>query len=200
MPVVSIQRSGRAAPHGSSSSLDRESTHNMRTTLIALLAAAITGQATPIDVPTYQQLHDQADLVLILKVQAIIETDAKTREYGDPDFFQGYKAKCQVLSALKGKLDQTVVTVPFFQHPKGIPGFDGAVPAPFSLRDNLVFLAYLKRGQNGDLAPLTGEYRAGLSIKMMFDWGSDIVPLKLPPHGTKAAEPNAAPNVAPAQR
>ena len=113
----------------------------MRTTLIALLAASITAHATPIEVPTYQQLHDKADLVLILKVPAITETDAKTREYGDPDFYQGYKAKCQVLSVLKGKLDQTVVTVPFFQHPKEIPGFNGAVPAPFSLRDNLVFLA-----------------------------------------------------------
>ena len=47
----------------------------------AFLAAAITGRTTPIDVPTYQQLHDKADLVLILKVQAITETDAKAREY-----------------------------------------------------------------------------------------------------------------------
>src|ERR1017187_5956987 len=103
----------------------------MRTTLIALLAASITAHATPIEIPTYQQLHDKADLVLILKVQAITETGAKTRQYGDPDFYQGYKANCQVLSVLKGKLEQTVVAVPFFQDPQQMPGFNGAIPAPF---------------------------------------------------------------------
>jgi hypothetical protein len=166
----------------------------MHSILIALLAVSITAHARPIEVLTYQQLYDKADLVLILKVQAITETDAKTRQYGDPDYYQGYKAKCQVLSVLKGKLDQPVVAVPFFQHPKGIPGFNGAIPAPFSLRDNLVYLAYLKRGQHGELGALTGEYEAGRSIKMMFDWGSDIVPLKLPPHGTKPAEPGGPSN------
>ena len=104
----------------------------MRTTLIALLAASVMAHARPIEVPTYQQLHDKADLVLILKVQAITETDAKTGKYGDPDFYQGYKAKCQVLSVLKGKLEQTVVAIPFFQHPRQMPGFNGAIPAPFS--------------------------------------------------------------------
>jgi hypothetical protein len=68
------------------------------------------------------------------------------------------------------------------------------------LRNNLVYLAYLKRRPNGELAPLTGEYDAGRSIKMMFDHGSDIVPVKLPPHGTGTAEPGAAPNAAPPHR
>jgi hypothetical protein len=172
----------------------------MRSTLMALLVASVTAHARPIEVPTYQQLHDKADLVLILKVQTITETDAKTRQYGDPDFYQGYKAKCQVLSVLKGKLEQTVAAIPFLQHPKGMPGFNGAIPAPLSLRDNLVFLAYLKRRPNGELAPLTGEYDAGLSIKMMFNIGSDVVPPKLPSQGTKPAQPVIAPNTAPPQR
>ena len=174
----------------------------MRSIIIALLAASATALARPIEMLTYQQLHDRADLILILKVRAITETDAKTKteEYGDPDFYQGYKAKCEVLSVLKGSLEQTNVAIAFFQNPQGIPGFNGAIIAPFMLRDNLVYLAYLKRRPNGELAPLTGEYDAGRSIKMMFDRGSDIVPVKLPPHGTGAAEPGAPPNAAPPHR
>ena len=172
----------------------------MRSTSIVLLAASITAYARPIEVLTYQQLHDKADLVLILKVQAITETDAKTGQDGDRDFYQGYRARCEVLSVLKGKLERTVVAIPFFQHPKAVPAFNGAIPAPFSLRNNLVFLAYLKRHQNGELAPLTGEYDAGLSIKMMFDIGSDIVPVKLPPPGPKPAAPDATPSPAPPHR
>jgi hypothetical protein len=172
----------------------------MRSMLIVLLAASVLAHARPIDIPTYQELQNKADLVLILKVQTITETAAKTKQYGDPDFYQGYKATCQVLSVLKGKLEQTVVAIPFFQHPKGMPGFNGAVPAPFSLRDNLVFLAYLKRGQSGELAPLTGEYEAGLSIKMMFDQGLDIVPLKLPPHGTNSSAADGPPKATAPQR
>ena len=168
----------------------------MRSAYIVLLAVSVMAHARPIEVLTYEQLQEKADLVLILKVQTITETDAKTRQYGDPDYYQGYKARCQVLSVLKGKLEQTTVAIPFFQHPQGIPGFNGAIPAPFSLGDNMLFLAYLKRSEKGELTPLTGEYDAGLSIKLMFDRGSHIVPLRLPPHGTRSAEPDAAPNAA----
>jgi hypothetical protein len=172
----------------------------MRLVLIALLAAAATALARPIEPLTYQQLRDRADLILILKLQAITETDTKTHEYGDPDFYQGYLAKCEVLSVLKGSLERTNVAIPFFQNPQGVPGWNGAIVAPFSLRDNLVYLAYLKRRPNGDLVALSGEYDAGRSIKMMFDWGSDIVPVKLPPHTAKPAEPGAAPKAAPPHR
>jgi hypothetical protein len=172
----------------------------MRSIIIALLAASATALGRPIEMLTYQQLHDRADIILILKVQTITETDAKTQEYGDPDFYQGYKAGCEVLSVLKGSLEQTNVAIAFFQNPQGMPGFNGAIVAPFMLRHNLVYLAYLKRRPNGELAPLTGEYDAGRSIKMMFDRGSDIVPVKLPPHGVGATEPDAAPSVAPPHR
>ena len=172
----------------------------MRLILIALLAASVTALGRPIERLTYQQLHDRADLILILKVWTITETDAKVQEYGDPDFYQGYMANCEVLSVLKGSLAQTNVAIPFFQNPQAIPGFNGAIVAPFMLRDNLVYLAYLKRRPNGDLLPLTGEYDAGRSIKLMFDRGSGILPVKLPPHTTKPAEPGAAPTTAPPHR
>jgi hypothetical protein len=171
----------------------------MRLILIVLLVGSVTALARPIEPLTYQQLHDRADLILILKVQGITETDAKTNEYPDPDFYQGYLARCEVLSVLKGSLARTNVAIPFFQNPKGIPGFNGAIVAPFTLRDNLVYLAYLKRRPSGDLVPVTGEYDAGRSIKMMFHEGRDIVPLKLPPHTAKKA-PGAAPNAAPPHR
>src|ERR1035437_4174689 len=132
----------------------------MRLVFVVLLAAAVTALATPIELLSFQQLHDRADLILILKVQTIMETDVKTQEYGDPNFYQGYKTTCEVLSVLKGTLAQTNVAIPFFQHPQGIPGFNGAIPAPFSLRNSLVFLAYLKRGPKGELAPLTGDRKS----------------------------------------
>jgi hypothetical protein len=163
----------------------------MRLVIFGLLAASVTAVGRPVEVPTYQQLQDRADLILILKVQTITETDAKTQ--GDADFYQGYQARCEVLSVLKGSLERTNIAIPFFQHPQGIPGFNGAIVAPFMLRSNLAYLAYLKRLPTGELAPLTGEYDAGLSIKMMFDQGTDIVPLKLPPHGVGVAQPGTAP-------
>lgn len=171
----------------------------VRLVLPGLLACTLAAHARPVQILTYRELQDRADVVLVLKVQAITETDVKTEKYGDPNYYQGYKAKCLVLGVLKGTLEQTNVAIPFFQHPKALPGFNGAIPAPFSLADNLVFLAYLKHGKNGDFTAVTGEYDAGLSIKLMFDLGGPVPP-KLPPHETKPAELDAAPNTAPPHR
>ncbi len=167
----------------------------MRLALITIMVFSLTAHSRPIEVPTYQQLQDRADVVLILKVRDISETEAKTDQYGgDLNFYQGYKARCQVLSVLKGKLEQAELSIPFFQHPKLMLGFDGAMPAPFSLDPNVVFLAYLKHAKKGEWTAVTGEYDAGLSIKMIFDRGEDFRYVKLPPHGAKPAEPGVAPN------
>jgi hypothetical protein len=167
----------------------------MRLALIVTFICLLSVHSRPVEVPTYQELQDKADLVLILKVQAITTREPKPGENVDTNFYQCYTAECKVLGVLKGALEQKVLSIPFFQHPEGIPGFNGAVAAPFSLDDAVVFLAFMKRGPKGQLTPVTGEYDAGLSIKMMLAWWPDLRHLKLPPHPTKptGAPTNAAP-------
>jgi len=168
----------------------------MRLALIVTFVCILSAHSRPIEVPTYQELQARADLVLILKVQAITAREPKTGEKVDTSFYQCYTAECNVLGVLKGNLEQKVLSIPFFQHPQGMPGFNGAVAAPFSLDDAFVFLAFMKRSQNGQLTPVTGNYDAGLSIKMMYNWQPDPRHVKLPPHTTNAAEPGTAPNAA----
>ncbi len=172
----------------------------MRLALIVMFACILSAHSRPIEVPTYQELQTRADVILVLKVQAITEREPKAGERVDTNFYQCYTAECKVLSVLKGNLEQKLLSVPFFQHPQGIPGFNGAIAAPFSLEDGVVFLAYMKRSQKDELTPVTGNYDAGLSIKMMFDRRGDPQHVKLPPHATKPAEPGASPNAAPPHR
>jgi hypothetical protein len=151
-------------------------------------------------VPTFQELYDKADLVLILQVTEVAETDAKVTQYPDPNFYQGYRATCDVLSVLKGKLEEKNVSINFFQHPEGMIGYNGAIPAPFSLDKRVRYLAYLQRKADGQLVAVTGEYDAGLSIKLMVDY-QDNKYLQLPAHGkTTDKQPAPAKPAAPAPK
>lgn len=171
----------------------------MRFALICSFVCILSAHSRPIELLTYQELQDQADVVLVLKVETITAREPKPREMVDTNFYRCYMAECKVLSVLKGSLEQKVLSIPFFQHPQGLPGFNGAVAAPFSLEDGITFLAFMKRDRKGQLIPVTGEYDAGLSIKMMFDRPNPRH-VKLPGPATKPAEPGASPNAAPPHR
>ena len=96
----------------------------MRLPLILMFVCIIKAHSRPIDVPTYQELHDRADLVLVLKVQAITAREPKVGEAVDTNFYRCYTAECRVLGVLKGNLKPKVLSIPFFQHPEGLPGFN----------------------------------------------------------------------------
>lgn len=162
----------------------------MRVTLLLFLFFATVATARPINPPSHSELHEKSDVILLLEVSDIQKSDKKTDKYPDPDFYQGYVAKCKVLSVLKGAHDKKELSIDFFQHPDGRPGFNGAIPAPLSLDKRVIYLAYLKRDGQENLVPVTGHYDAGLSIKTVLEH-FDCRYLKLP-KGEKKSEPAAA--------
>lgn len=54
----------------------------MKLALIGFLICTLTAHSRPVQILTYQELQDRADVVVILKGQGITETDAKTGKYG----------------------------------------------------------------------------------------------------------------------
>jgi hypothetical protein len=74
-----------------------------------------------------------------------------------------------VLATLKGTNLSNEVSIPFFQHPTGMPGFNGVIWAPFSLDKRVRYLAFLKKMPHGRLLPVTGHLDAGLSIKTILE-------------------------------
>ncbi len=166
----------------------------MRLGLLLLCLCVASAQARPLEVPTYEELQKRADVVLVLRVKAITPRQTKPSEGIDTTFYRGYTAACSVLAVLKGSFDGKELSIPFFQHPQALPGFNGAVAAPFSLEESLAYLAFMKRADNGQLTPVTGNYDAGLSIKMMFDRWPDPRHVKLPVEPSGRGEQGGAAN------
>jgi hypothetical protein len=130
-----------------------------------LTGLAVPSMARPVKTWTHQELFQSADAVLVLAVLDIEMAQEKPAAYGIADTYQAYRARCRVLGVLKGDALPQEVSLLFFQHADGRPGFNGVIAAPFSRDKRLEFLAYLRREKSGGWVPVTGHEDAGLSIK-----------------------------------
>lgn len=149
----------------------------------ALLLTVSAATARPVRMLTYQELYTNADLVAVLAVESISVSGTVNTNNPYPGMFSNYVARCRVQWIFKG--DQTISTldVPFSQHPAGKPGFNGAMPAPFTVDRMIDYLVYLKRDEHGRWVAAGGSYDAALSIKQLRLHGNPWE-LKLPVHGT----------------
>ena len=149
--------------------------------VVAVLSGlAVPGMARPVKTWSHQELFQSADTVVVLEVVGIDLAPEKPAAHGIAATYQAYRARCRVLGVLKGDAPPQEVSLLFFQHADGRPGFNGVIPAPFSRDKRLEYLAYLRREKPGGWVPVTGHEDAGLSIKALMK-NLDYKYLDLPP-------------------
>ena len=152
-------------------------------TIALLCLSTMAASARPVRIWSHQELLTNSDFVAVLAADTISVSKDPSSSNPDPIMYQDYVAHCRVLSVFKGDHAIQNIDVPFFQHPDGRPGFNGAMPAPFTLNKGIEYLAYLKKAADGTWMPTAGTHDAALSIKsirFMLD-GRD---LKLPERET----------------
>ncbi len=150
--------------------------------MAALLLAASAATARLVPVWSYQQLYTNADLVAVLSVESVSVSSAVSTNNPYPGQYSNYVARCRVQWVFKGDPALRAVDVPFFQHPTGMPGFNGAMPAPFTGNPTIDYLVFLKRDKQGGWVPVAGSYDAALSIRQLRSH-TDARDLKLPLKG-----------------
>lgn len=125
--------------------------------------------ARPVREPGYRELEQKADVIALLQVKTIEPAAEKPEDYGIARTYSAYTAHCSVVSVWKGLAGEEISLL-FFQHPDGRPGFNGVITAPFfeeltrREEERTAYLVYLKKDGTG-FAPVTGHMDAGLSIK-----------------------------------
>ena len=117
--------------------------------LIALLGVvllATAAAARPVRVWTYEELHKEADVVAIVRVTSVENTDAPLEGYGAAGQFQGKRATATVGLMLKGEAVPTIA-MDFFTYAKGtgIPP-NGALFADLSKADRRTTWCSSRRG------------------------------------------------------
>ena len=122
-----------------------------------------------------------SDLVAILSLERIEIAESVSPENPDPKNYQDYLAYCKIEYIFKGTIETNSIVIPFFQHPTGKPGFNGALPAPFTQKSGkfMDYIAYLKKSDGNRWRPAAGSLDAALSIKSM-PLVLDIKNLELP--------------------
>ena len=155
---------------------------------VALLLAPDNVEARPMKHPTYAELFQKSDVVVLLRVSTIEARSEAPQAYGIPDdSYHAYKAHCPIISTFKGSVSDKTISLLFFQHPDGRFGFNGVMAAPFYEQLTLpeehrtAYLAYLRKDASGQFVPFTGHRDAGISIK--------AVPQHFLPHHFSVLQP-----------
>lgn len=145
-----------------------------RITLIVwfvVLTVQPCGEPRPVNFLSHEESLEKADAVVLLSVINIDLSNENPEDYNIAQSYQAYKAHCSVISTFKGTL-KGEVSLLFFQHPIGMPGFNGVIPAPFYEELTIdaayrrKYLAYLKRNPEAldEFIPVSGHQDAGASI------------------------------------
>jgi len=128
----------------------------MKTKIVILSLTLLTAIcfARPIKIPSYKELFEKSDLVAILSIERIEISKEVSANNPSPKKYQDYLAYCKIEHILKGKTDAKSIVIPFFQDPSGAPGFNGAMPAPFTQKKMMIhYLAYLKHANGNNWLP-----------------------------------------------
>ena len=140
----------------------------IRIIITSLCLLAGTCFSRPIQFPSYTKLFEMSDLVAILSLEKIEVAESVSPENPDPKMYQDYLAYCKVEHLFKGTIETNSIVIPLFQHPTGKPGFNGALPAPFTeMPVKIDYIAYLKKSDKNIWRPAAGSLDAALSIKSM---------------------------------
>lgn len=150
---------------------------------VSLLLAFLSqpcGEARPARSFSYDELQQEADVIALLQVTNIDVSFQNPEDYRIEKSYQAYTANCSVVSVFKGSASEKISLL-FFQHPDGLPGFNGVIVAPFFEELTVLegartaYLAYLKNDGAGGLMPVSGHLDAGFSIKAV-PWSMHYVP------------------------
>jgi hypothetical protein len=123
--------------------------------------------ARPVRVWTYDDLLKEADVVAIVKVTKVAETDVPLAGHGDPKQYQGKRADAIVGLMLKGEGRPSLAFDVFRYAPDTSSPPNGALFADVSKADTAHYLVFLKRQDDGTLVPVSGHYDAQVSIREM---------------------------------
>lgn len=129
------------------------------------------GEPRPVSFLSPEESLEKADAVVLLSVINIDLSNENPEDYNIAQSYQAYIAHCSVISTFKGTL-KGEVSLLFFQHPNGMPGFNGVIPAPFyeeltiDAAYRTRYLAYLKHNPqaSNEFIPVSGHQDAGASI------------------------------------
>jgi hypothetical protein len=136
-------------------------------TIIAVVCCIIlsaVAAARPVRVWTYEELLKESDVVAIVKVTKVVETDIPLAGYGEPKQYQSKRASAVVGLMLKGK-SQSLLAFDFFTYAPSVSSPpNGAMFVDLSKADRAHYLVFLKRLDDGTLAPVSGHFDAQMSI------------------------------------
>lgn len=140
-----------------------------KTVAICILCLlSISALARPIKMYSYKELFEMADIVAFLSLEKIEILGSVSSDNPAPELYQDYLAHCKIEYLLKGTTETNRIVIPFFQNPIGKPGFNGALPAPFTqMPVKIDYLAFLKKTDGKVWKPAAGSHDAALSIKAM---------------------------------
>ena len=139
----------------------------MKNSIITFAIAVVlplTSAARIISHQPYEQLYKQAELVAIVELKSVSESDEKLTGHGNPDKFDGKVALFAVGMVLKGNPDIKTVSLLHFAYSKGSEP-NGALFLDFSDSKKHQYLVFLKKDDKGNLVPVTGHYDATISVK-----------------------------------
>jgi hypothetical protein len=142
--------------------------------LVLLAPSASTARLT--DLWPYEKLYEEADLIAIVELKSVSESEEKLSGHGDTDRFDGKIAQFAIGKVLKGKADSSTISLLHFAYSKkNGPVSNGASFLDFSDSKKYQYLVFLKKGANNTLSPVTGHYDADMSVKkIMKSYSSPI--------------------------
>ncbi len=138
-----------------------------RLLLGCLCLLPVVASARLIPTPTYQDLHDRADAVVIATPQATTDTDEHIALPGlHPDVpATGVNTPLRVNAWLKGAPDATLVVHHYRLADPAQPRVNGPLLLDFRREDAQTLLFFLVREPDGRYAPVAGQTDpAGFSV------------------------------------
>ena len=136
-------------------------------TIIAVVGCIIlsaVATARPVRVWSYEDLLKESDVAAIVKVTKVVDTDVTLGGRGDAKQYQGKRASAIVGLMLKGKAQPSLAFDFFTYAPPVSSPPNGAMFADLSKAERSHYLVFLKRLDDGTLAPVSGHYDAQMSI------------------------------------
>ena len=138
---------------------------------IAVLFSAGVHGRPPITPPTMNELMKESDLVCVLQVKSIAESQKPHPENPYPETWKSYIATCSVVCALKGYPTNGEIRIPFYEHLFDLPERRARAPLVETRQDwlerSVQYLAFLKRGKDGMFVPSSGDLDPGFSFRIM---------------------------------
>lgn len=138
--------------------------------IVALVSASVDGRP-PVTPPTLNKLMEESDLVCVLQVKSIAESQKPHPKNPYPETWKSYIATCTVVCAFKGNPTNGEIRIPFYGHLFDPPERRALAPLVETKQDwlerSVQYLAFLKRGNGGVFVPSSGDLDPGDSFRIM---------------------------------